>query len=234
MPKLSVVELAKFPGVSVKGSSAGVVSVGSKLLEAFNARRARLSLQFAGSGAVADIEIGSFTGSLDLRFKGGENLVRIGDCRQINLDALFYAGSSVTIGDRTSINSCVTVLSDARIDIGEDCMFSHDVLLQPCDQHGIIDVKDGTLLEQKREIVIGRHVWLAKRASICPGAVIGDGAIVGLGAVVAGRIEPATIVVGNPARAIRSGVTWTRDNEGHDVLAHDLRKSLRSDSLPNI
>jgi virginiamycin A acetyltransferase len=39
---------------------------------------------------------------------------------------------------------------------------------------------------------------------ILPGARLGDGCVVGAGSVVAGELEPNSIAVGNPARAIRS------------------------------
>jgi virginiamycin A acetyltransferase len=39
---------------------------------------------------------------------------------------------------------------------------------------------------------------------ILPGARLGDGCVVGAGSVVTGELEPNSVVVGNPARAIRS------------------------------
>ncbi len=58
--------------------------------------------------------------------------------------------------------------------------------------------------EPGRDTVIGNDVWIGQGARILPGAEIGDGVIVGAGAVVAGRVAPYQVVVGNPARALRS------------------------------
>jgi acetyltransferase-like isoleucine patch superfamily enzyme len=41
---------------------------------------------------------------------------------------------------------------------------------------------------------------------ILPGVTLGDGCVVGAGAVVTGDVEPYAIVVGNPAKAIKSRV----------------------------
>lgn len=51
--------------------------------------------------------------------------------------------------------------------------------------------------------IIGNDVWIGQGARIMPGADIGSGCIVGAGAVVSGRVEPYTIVVGNPAEPLR-------------------------------
>jgi putative colanic acid biosynthesis acetyltransferase WcaF len=48
-------------------------------------------------------------------------------------------------------------------------------------------------------ITIGSEVWIAARAVLAPGTVIGSGAVVALGAVVSGSVPPGAIVRGNPA-----------------------------------
>ncbi len=55
----------------------------------------------------------------------------------------------------------------------------------------------------KGDTVIGNDVWIGQNATILPGVHIGDGAIIGANSVVGSDVEPYTIVVGNPAEAIR-------------------------------
>lgn len=55
----------------------------------------------------------------------------------------------------------------------------------------------------KGDTVIGNDVWIGQNATILPGVHIGDGAIVGANSVVGSDVPPYTVVVGNPARAIR-------------------------------
>lgn len=54
---------------------------------------------------------------------------------------------------------------------------------------------------------IGRNCFIGGRALILPGVEIGDGCVVGAGAVVTKSVPAGSIVAGNPAKVIRSGIT---------------------------
>ncbi|HET6249633.1 MAG TPA: DapH/DapD/GlmU-related protein [Tepidisphaeraceae bacterium] len=53
---------------------------------------------------------------------------------------------------------------------------------------------------------IGSNCFIGGRSIILPGVTIGDGSIVAAGAIVTKDVPPGSIVAGNPARVIRSGV----------------------------
>lgn len=55
----------------------------------------------------------------------------------------------------------------------------------------------------KGDTVIGNDVWIGQHAVILPGVHIGDGAVIGAQSVVGSDVAPYTIVIGNPARALR-------------------------------
>jgi len=55
----------------------------------------------------------------------------------------------------------------------------------------------------KGDTVIGNDVWIGQNAVILPGVHIGDGAVIGANSVVGSDVTPYTIVVGDPAKAIR-------------------------------
>lgn len=54
---------------------------------------------------------------------------------------------------------------------------------------------------------IGENCFIGGRSMILPGVEIGDHCIVGAGAVVTKSVPSGSIVAGNPAKVIRSGVT---------------------------
>ncbi|PQO28960.1 transferase [Blastopirellula marina] len=54
---------------------------------------------------------------------------------------------------------------------------------------------------------IGSNCFIGGRSIILPGITVGDGSIVGAGSVVTKDVPPGSIVAGNPARIIRSGIS---------------------------
>lgn len=55
----------------------------------------------------------------------------------------------------------------------------------------------------KGDTIIGNDVWIGQNATILPGVHIGDGAIIGANSVVGSDVQAYTVVVGNPAKALR-------------------------------
>jgi maltose O-acetyltransferase len=59
---------------------------------------------------------------------------------------------------------------------------------------------------QSKPIRIGRHCFIGGGSVILPGVTIGDECIVGGGSVVFEDVPPRSIVIGNPARVLRSEI----------------------------
>ena len=55
-----------------------------------------------------------------------------------------------------------------------------------------------------KRVVIGKDVWIGANAIILPGVTIGDGCVIGAGSVVTTDLPPHCVVVGNPARVIKT------------------------------
>jgi len=70
-----------------------------------------------------------------------------------------------------------------------------------------------------RPVTIGRFVYIGFGAIVLPGVTLGDHCMVGAGAVVTRSAPAASILVGNPARVLR---TLTADERTHieDTLRH--------------
>jgi len=58
--------------------------------------------------------------------------------------------------------------------------------------------------ELRGDTVIGNDVWIGMEAVILPGVTIGDGAIVGAKSVVTHDVAPYAVVVGNPAKPVKT------------------------------
>ena len=57
---------------------------------------------------------------------------------------------------------------------------------------------------------IGARCFIGAHSIILPGVTVGDGSIVGAGSVVTADVPPATMVAGNPARVVRTGIKTYR------------------------
>ena len=56
---------------------------------------------------------------------------------------------------------------------------------------------------------IGDKVWIGCRTTILKGSVIPDGCVIGAGSLVTGKIfSPNTIIIGSPAKSVRTIDGW--------------------------
>lgn len=54
---------------------------------------------------------------------------------------------------------------------------------------------------------VGKNCFIGGRSLIMPGVEVGDGCVVGAGAIVTRSVPSGSVVAGNPAKILRSGVT---------------------------
>lgn len=121
--------------------------------------------------------------------------------------------SLIMIGNGTGIGSAVIHASEcSKIEIGADCMLSHEVDIRSADGHCIYD--KGNLrkrINSPATVLIGKHVWLGKRVQCLKGAEIRNGSVVGAGSLVTKSFKEENIIIaGSPAKVIRRGIKWKR------------------------
>jgi acetyltransferase-like isoleucine patch superfamily enzyme len=144
-------------------------------------------------------------------------------------DLRLWRRSRIVVGRDTTANGVRIICDDSEVDIGEDCMFSDEILLQSADQHPIIDLKTGKVTNnQRRRMVLGAHVWVGRGAVLMPDVKVGRGAIVGTGAIVTQDVPATSVVVGVPARVVREDTTWSRQFGSVDDQAAELMAEFRS------
>lgn len=129
------------------------------------------------------------------------------------------------IGRDFHANSNYRIVADeyTSIIIGDDCMFSYDIIVRSNDAHSIFDidtcqnVNSTYCICQSRKVGIGNHVWIGERVVILYDTLIGDGSIIGIMSLVKGKIPNNCIAVGIPARVIRKNIAWCWRNGAESI-----------------
>lgn len=124
----------------------------------------------------------------------------IGDRCAFERGVRITARGGVRIGDNCNINDGVLLDGGGGLVIGSLVNVSPDVELFTTEH----DPDSPSFEGRSREVIVGDRAWIAARAIVLPGTIIGEGAVVAAGAVAHGEIAPWSIVAGNPARVVRS------------------------------
>jgi acetyltransferase-like isoleucine patch superfamily enzyme len=152
-----------------------------------------------------------------LNASGSSERISIGAHSIIEGELFVFAhGGSIGIGESCFVGPGSRVWSAGRITIGNRVLISHNVNifdslthpLSPRRRHAqfqsIAHSGHPKSIELDEEPVnIGDDAWIGAAATILKGVSVGERAVVGACAVVTHDVPPATIVAGNPARAIR-------------------------------
>jgi len=110
-------------------------------------------------------------------------------------------GKNIALGARIFINSGCRFQDQGGIVIGDDCLIGHNTVLATLN-HDLDPAKRADL--HPAPIVIGRNVWMGANVTVLPGVTIGDDAVVAAASVVTKDVPAGTVVVGSPARVVRT------------------------------
>ena len=116
--------------------------------------------------------------------------------------------SSLVIKYNAGIRGVEFNLNGANIEVGELCMFSYGITLRNHDSHRIINPIDGSVMNSPKDIVLGKHVWVAQNATILKGCHIGDNSVIGFGSIVTKSCDSGSIMTGVPAKVVKENVNW--------------------------
>ncbi len=121
------------------------------------------------------------------------------------IEAPFHCsyGRNLYLGDHVYFNFNCVVLDNNRVEIGNHVMLGPAVQLYTA-VHPLEAEERIAGWEVALPIVIQDNVWLGGGAIVLPGVTIGRNAVVGAGAVVTRDVPPDVVVVGNPARIVRT------------------------------
>lgn len=143
--------------------------------------------------------------ALDVRGEAGEislgNFVSIGRFTTVTAKQ-----GAVTLHDGANIGSYCRIATQSKVVIGESTLVAAYCYIGP-GNHQAGD-EDTPLISREMDIRggvhIGKNCWIGAGALILDGVTIGDGAIVGAHALVRDDVPAGAVVVGSPARIIKT------------------------------
>ena len=138
--------------------------------------------------------------------------IEIGTIVNLGVKMAIYLADdcSLTVGDGFACTGTVHFNAHEpklSIRVGKGCMFSGG-LIWASDMHSILDLETGARVNRGKSITIGDRVWLGHDAMVLKGVTIGSGSIIGAMSCVRRDVPPNSLVAGNPARVLRTGVEW--------------------------
>lgn len=107
--------------------------------------------------------------------------------------------SRLFLGKNVFANHGLTVMSLGTVTIDDGVMMGPEVALLTVN-HEPKNIR----VVKAAEIHLKKNAWLGARAIILPGVTVGENAIVGSGAVVTHDVPDNAVVVGSPARVIKT------------------------------
>jgi putative colanic acid biosynthesis acetyltransferase WcaF len=113
-----------------------------------------------------------------------------------------WAPWNLEIGEYSCLGPNVDCYNQGRITIGANTVVSQKTYLC-ASTHDFTDPMHPLLL---RPIIIADKVWVAADVFIGPGVTIGEAAVVGARSAVFKKVEPYTVVGGNPAKFIKQRI----------------------------
>ncbi len=112
-------------------------------------------------------------------------------------------GYNIFLGENVFLNCNCVLLDVMPIRIGSGTQIGPAVQIYTADHPRDRETRLSGL-EFGKPVTIGANVWIGGGAILVPGVSVGDDAIIGAGSVVTHDVMAGAIVVGNPARPVRS------------------------------
>lgn len=140
------------------------------------------------------------------------NGINFGDHVSIARDSILFCtgviaqkGTGISIGNRTGIGARAFLAGQGGISIGDDVITGPNIQVFS-ENHNFSDLSQ-TIKAQgvtKQPTVIGNNCWIGGGVTILAGVIIGDGCVIAAGSVVTKSVPPNSVVVGVPAKVVKS------------------------------
>lgn len=172
----------------------------------------RCTINFNGKNNCVEIEKGVTLKGCTINICGNHNkvILRQGVYGKFAEFCLQDDYNVIEVGNQTSFAGKIHLacIEGTKISIGENCLFSSEIVFRTGDSHVITDCY-GNRINKSKDIAVGNHVWLGHRALVNKGVTIANDVVVGTGAIVTkSLLESNCVYAGVPAKKVKENINW--------------------------
>jgi acetyltransferase-like isoleucine patch superfamily enzyme len=109
----------------------------------------------------------------------------------------------ISIGEGCRLNGAY-IHAKKSISIGKNCVVASGVNILDSNGHELCSINRAIGRDEPVSISIGENVWLGLNVVILKGTIIGNNCVVGANSVVKGDFPDNSLVMGNPAKIVKS------------------------------
>ncbi|MBI9014110.1 MAG: acyltransferase [Clostridiales bacterium] len=121
-------------------------------------------------------------------------------------DICIFEGGELILGSGYT-NYGTQIRCSKKIVIGDNVAIANNVVIMDSDFHNIYD-NEMKIVNPSKSVLINDNVWIGREAIIMKGVTIGKGSIVAARSVVTKSIPENVVVAGNPAKVIKTDISW--------------------------
>lgn len=164
---------------------------------------------------------GGFIRNTTIHIRGNNNIIEIGENTCIKDGDIYIEddNNNIVIGNGTNLCGKIHLActEGTKIHIGNDCLFSSEIVFRTGDSHSIVDVS-GNRTNFAADIIIGDHVWVGYRVLVNKGVTVPSNTVIGTGSVLTKTIDESnTVVAGVPAKIVKRNINWKHERTEKDV-----------------
>ena len=154
--------------------------------------------------------------NVHISIEGSNNTVYLGERNYLEGCSFCIEddNNKITTGTHVYIypNTELSAIESTEIIIGDDCLFSANIMIRTGDSHAIKSETTGERLNDSESIHFADKVWLGNGCKILKGSNIGRECVVGTGALVTQNTPCVlnSVLAGVPAKVVSQGIVWSQ------------------------
>lgn len=147
---------------------------------------------------------------------GSDNTITLGERNYLEGCAFCIEDDNnrISTGNHVYIyaNTEISAIESTEISIGDDCLFSANIMIRTGDSHAIYEVESGKRVNRSESIRLAKKVWIGNGCKVLKGAQVGEECVIGTGSLVTHKtpVTANAVLAGVPAKVVSRGIRWSQ------------------------